>query len=155
MKLQEFVKRRIVKVQFIPIPMVRLVNTAQWHTRRKLAFCICIIRWLIHLVTSLGETLCLMCLQAPKMTLSHFCSQTCIDKVEKMGPVILEVPASHTTFKSGRFFPCIDSAAGINHWSVADQFKTSWRHNTQCPPVRRVYKICCPASSLAVYNSYR
>ncbi|EKM78961.1 hypothetical protein AGABI1DRAFT_41363 [Agaricus bisporus var. burnettii JB137-S8] len=87
---------------------------------------------------TLGETLCLMCLQAPKTTLSHFCSQTCIDKVEKLGSTILEVPVGHVTFKS-----------------VADQFKSSWRHNSQCPSVRRIYKICFPPSSLAAYNTYK
>lgn len=86
----------------------------------------------------LGETLCLMCLQVPKMKLSHFCSQVCIDKAEKMGPMVLEVPTGHDTFRS-----------------VADQFKASWRHSTQCPPVRRVYKICPPASSLSTYNTYK
>ncbi|KXN81212.1 hypothetical protein AN958_05727 [Leucoagaricus sp. SymC.cos] len=55
-----------------------------------------------------------------------------------MGPVLLEVPASHTTFKS-----------------VADQFKASWRHSTHCPPVHRVYKICSPAPSLAAYEAYK
>lgn len=53
------------------------------------------------LILSLGETLCLMCLQAPKMANSHFCSQTCIDDAESKGPMILEVPAGHVTFKSG------------------------------------------------------
>ncbi|KXN81923.1 hypothetical protein AN958_03408, partial [Leucoagaricus sp. SymC.cos] len=87
---------------------------------------------------TLGETLCLMCLQAPKMTLSHFCSQACIERAEKTGPVLFEVPAGHTTFKS-----------------VADQFKASWRHSTHCPPVRRVYKIYSPAPSLAAYEAYK
>ena len=50
----------------------------------------------------LGETLCLMCLQVPKMKLSHFCSQVCIDKAEKMGPMVLEVPTGHDTFRSGK-----------------------------------------------------
>jgi hypothetical protein len=50
---------------------------------------------------SLGETLCLMCLLAPKMANSHFCSQTCIDDVEAKGPMVLEVPLGHATFKSG------------------------------------------------------
>uniref|UniRef100_A0A8H7XXW0 PARP catalytic domain-containing protein n=1 Tax=Psilocybe cubensis TaxID=181762 RepID=A0A8H7XXW0_PSICU len=87
----------------------------------------------------LGENLCLMCLQAPKMANSHFCSQPCIDDAESKGPMILEVPAGHVTFKS-----------------VADQFKASWRHvGTVCPPVRRVYKILAPPASLAAYNTYR
>ena len=44
-----------------------------------------------------------MCLQAPKMANSHFCSQPCIDDAEKNGPMILEVPLGHVTFKSGLF----------------------------------------------------
>ncbi len=42
-----------------------------------------------------------MCLQAPKMAHSHFCSQTCVDDAEAKGPMILEVPYGHTTFKNG------------------------------------------------------
>ncbi|PPQ92599.1 hypothetical protein CVT25_007291 [Psilocybe cyanescens] len=88
---------------------------------------------------TLGENLCLMCMQAPKMANSHFCSQPCIDDAESKGPMILEVPAGHVTFKS-----------------VADQFKASWRHvGTVSPPVRRVYKILAPPTSLASYNAYR
>ncbi|KJA16179.1 hypothetical protein HYPSUDRAFT_47605 [Hypholoma sublateritium FD-334 SS-4] len=88
---------------------------------------------------TLGETLCLMCLQEPKMAHSHFCSQTCIDDAEGKGPMILEVPAGHVTFKN-----------------VSDQFKASWRHaGTVCPPVRRVYKILVPPASLAAYNAYK
>ncbi|PPQ78504.1 hypothetical protein CVT26_005143 [Gymnopilus dilepis] len=87
---------------------------------------------------TLGENLCLMCLQAPKMANSHFCSQTCIDDAESKGPMILEVPSGHVTFKS-----------------VADQFKASWRHGSACPPVRRVYKILVPPALLSAYNSYK
>ncbi|TFK36685.1 hypothetical protein BDQ12DRAFT_754834 [Crucibulum laeve] len=89
--------------------------------------------------TLIGESLCLMCLQAPKMANSHFCGQICADNAEKKGPMILEVPTGHVTFKS-----------------VADQFKASWRHvGTVCPPVRRVYKIMAPQASLASYNAYK
>lgn len=35
------------------------------------------------------------------MAQSHFCSQTCIDGAEAKGPMVLEVPYGHTTFKSG------------------------------------------------------
>jgi len=49
----------------------------------------------------MAENLCLMCLQSPKMANSHFCSQTCIDDAESKGPMILEVPSGHSTFKSG------------------------------------------------------
>ncbi|EEB93779.1 hypothetical protein MPER_07524 [Moniliophthora perniciosa FA553] len=58
---------------------------------------------------TLAETLCLLCLQNPKMANSHFCGKACSDDAEKKGPMILEVPVGHVTFKS-----------------VADQFKTSW-----------------------------
>jgi len=73
------------------------------------------------------------------MLKSHFCSRRCKNHAEERGPMILEVPLGHKTFKS-----------------VADQFKQSWRHtNAVCPPVRLVYKIITPASTLVKYNAYR
>ncbi|KAJ8516790.1 hypothetical protein ONZ45_g5937 [Pleurotus djamor] len=88
---------------------------------------------------TLVETICILCLQAPKQSGSHFCSKTCSDDAESKGPMILEVPQGHVTFKS-----------------VADQFKASWRHaGTSCPPVRHVYKILSPQASLANYDAYR
>ncbi|KAJ2932510.1 hypothetical protein H1R20_g4584, partial [Candolleomyces eurysporus] len=87
---------------------------------------------------TLAENLCLMCLQAPKMANSHFCSQTCVDDAEQKGPTILEVPLGHSTFKS-----------------VADQFKASWRHGSTCPAVRRIYKIMMPPGKLANYEAYK
>ncbi|KAJ7081840.1 hypothetical protein B0H15DRAFT_952856 [Mycena belliarum] len=88
---------------------------------------------------TIGETICLMCRQAPKLAQSHFCGSTCADDAEKNGPMMLEVPAGHATFKS-----------------VADQFKASWRHSgTICPPVRRVYKIVAPQASMASYKAYQ
>lgn len=88
---------------------------------------------------TLGETICLMCRKVPKAPNSHFCGQTCSDDAEKNGPMLLEIPIGHVTFKS-----------------VADQFKTSWRHlGKTCPPVRRVYKILAPQASLSSYNAYR
>ncbi|TEB34611.1 ADP-ribosylation [Coprinellus micaceus] len=82
---------------------------------------------------TMSENLCLMCLQAPKMANSHFCSQTCIDDAEKKGPMILEVPVGHSTFKS-----------------VAEQFKASWRHAGST-----VYKIVMQPGKLAAYEAYR
>ncbi|KAK6996513.1 PARP catalytic domain-containing protein [Favolaschia claudopus] len=80
----------------------------------------------------LGETICLMCKQAAKLSGSHFCST-------KNGPMLLEVPAGHSTFKS-----------------VADQFKASWRHTGKsCPPVRRIYKIVATQTTLASYKAYQ
>ncbi|KAE9387030.1 ADP-ribosylation [Gymnopus androsaceus JB14] len=88
---------------------------------------------------TLGETLCLMCLLNAKQTSSHFCSKACAGNAEIKGPMILEVPAGHVTFKN-----------------VSDQFKTSWRHpGTKCPSVKHVYKIVSPQSSLAAYNTYK
>ncbi|KAJ7067311.1 hypothetical protein C8F01DRAFT_664434 [Mycena amicta] len=87
----------------------------------------------------LGETICLMCQQAAKLPQSHFCSTTCADNAEKSGPMLLEVPVGHATFKS-----------------VADQFKASWRHsNKHCPPVRRVYKIVSTQASMTSYKAYQ
>ncbi|KAG5653229.1 hypothetical protein H0H81_001612 [Sphagnurus paluster] len=71
--------------------------------------------------------------------MSHFCTQACSDDAEAKGPLLLEVPKGHVTFKS-----------------VEEQFKTSWRHTgKRCPPVRRIYKIVLSPASLASYNAYR
>lgn len=48
-----------------------------------------------------AETTCLMCRVAPKQYDSHFCSKTCTEDAEGRGPMILEVPVGHVTFKSG------------------------------------------------------
>ncbi|KAJ7592669.1 hypothetical protein C8J56DRAFT_1127072 [Mycena floridula] len=88
---------------------------------------------------TLTETSCLLCHLATKLPNSHFCSQTCIDEAEKKGPMLLEIPPGHVTFKS-----------------VADQFKASWRHSgSTCPPVRRIYKVLATPASLSAYNAYR
>jgi len=58
--------------------------------------------------------------------------------VEKNAPQLVEVPNSHDTFKS-----------------VSDQFKTSWRHPTTCPIVRRVYKVIGHPTSISKYDAYR
>jgi len=85
------------------------------------------------------EALCLLCLDAPMILKSHFCSRRCKNHAEERGPMILEVPLGHKNYKS-----------------VADQFKQSWRHTRAvCPPVRLVYKIVSPASTLVKYNAYR
>ncbi|KAH7925824.1 hypothetical protein BV22DRAFT_1010421 [Leucogyrophana mollusca] len=83
---------------------------------------------------------CLMCGKAVKSH-GHFCSQTCTTKAENGAPMVLEVPAGHKTF--------------TNPDLVADQFKASWRHQTACPTVRRVYKVIALPSSVAKYEAYR
>jgi hypothetical protein len=45
-----------------------------------------------------------MCRQVAKQPGSHFCGQTCSDDSEKAGPMLLEVPKGHVTFKSGEVF---------------------------------------------------
>ncbi|KAF8808435.1 ADP-ribosylation [Phlegmacium glaucopus] len=92
-------------------------------------------------IRMLSETLCLMCFQASKRHISHFCqcSEPCINDADNKGPMILEVSFGHVTFKK-----------------VAKMFKASWKHpGTTCPPVRRVYKIVLPKTSLAAYDAYR
>ena len=69
--------------------------------------------------------------------------------------MILEVPAGHVTFKSGAYILVFAKYASEILFLVSDQFKSSWRHGTACPPVRRVYKIQIPATSLAGYNAYK
>jgi len=64
--------------------------------KRKFYFTlICIFR------PRLAESACLMCRKVAKQPTSHFCSQNCTDEAEKKGPMILNVPAIHETFKSG------------------------------------------------------
>ncbi|KIJ66837.1 hypothetical protein HYDPIDRAFT_166294 [Hydnomerulius pinastri MD-312] len=79
---------------------------------------------------------CLLCGKAVKK--GHFCSQACTAKAERSAPALIEVPTTHDTFKS-----------------VSDQFKASWRHQTSCPTVRRVYKVMGHPSSIAKYEAYR
>ena len=102
------------------------------------------------------------------MANSHFCSQTCIDDAEKKGPMILEVPVGHSTFKSGtRLLTPIYSSEQASVLTtvlvifalvslVAEQFKASWRHaGSTCPSVRRVYKIVMQPGKVAAYEAYR
>ncbi|KAG8213142.1 ADP-ribosylation [Butyriboletus roseoflavus] len=79
---------------------------------------------------------CLLCGKAVKK--GHFCGQSCTSKAGKSAPLLLEVHNAHNTFKS-----------------VADQFKASWRHQTPCPTVRRVYKVIGHPTSIAKYEAYR
>ncbi|KAG5642901.1 hypothetical protein DXG03_001908 [Asterophora parasitica] len=61
-----------------------------------------------------------------------------MDDAESKGPLILEVPKGHVTFRS-----------------VEEQFKTSWRHSgKRCPSVKRVYKLVSEQASLDAYNAY-
>uniref|UniRef100_A0A0W0F9V8 PARP catalytic domain-containing protein n=1 Tax=Moniliophthora roreri TaxID=221103 RepID=A0A0W0F9V8_MONRR len=88
---------------------------------------------------TLTEMLCILCLRNPKKANSHFCGRHCSHDAERKGPMILEVPAGHVTFKS-----------------VADQFKASWRHpGTTCPQVKRVYKVILTPASSQAYENYK
>ncbi|KAI0784004.1 hypothetical protein BC629DRAFT_1594122 [Irpex lacteus] len=87
----------------------------------------------------LAEKSCLFCRKTQKQGDRHFCGQACADEAVKKGPMILEVPEDHETFKS-----------------VESQFKTSWRHaGKPCPPVRYIYKIVSDQASVDKYNTYR
>jgi hypothetical protein len=79
---------------------------------------------------------CLLCGKAVKK--GHFCSQACTSNVEKNAPLLVEIPNAHDTFNS-----------------VADQFKTSWRHATPCPTVRQIYKVIGHPTSISKYDAYR
>ncbi|KAI0695392.1 hypothetical protein BC835DRAFT_1414906 [Cytidiella melzeri] len=92
-----------------------------------------------HAHKELAEKACLYCRKAPKQGDRHFCGQACADEATKKGPMILEVPEEHVTFRS-----------------VEAQFKSSWRHvGRACPSVRHIYKIIADQSSLDKYNAYR
>ena len=56
-----------------------------------------------------------------------------------------------------RFFSSSESPSGSAYdWRVvAQQFKRSWRHTTQCPKVRAVYKIIPTQQGLDKYTAYR
>ncbi|KAF5370433.1 hypothetical protein D9615_009748 [Tricholomella constricta] len=88
----------------------------------------------------LGETICLFCRARPRFGVdSNFCGKTCMNNAYAGGPMLLEVLKGDDIYES-----------------VADQFRTSWRHsNKQCPPVRHVYKIIMSNSSMASYKAYR
>ncbi|KAI0777848.1 hypothetical protein BC629DRAFT_1582775 [Irpex lacteus] len=87
----------------------------------------------------LAEKSCLYCRKVPKQGDQHFCGQACANEAMKKGPLILEVPEDHETFKS-----------------VKSQFMTSWRLASKpCPPVRYIYKIVSTHASMSKYNSYR
>ncbi len=49
----------------------------------------------------LAEKSCLYCRKVPKQGDQHFCGKACADEAMKKGPLILEVPEDHETFKSG------------------------------------------------------
>jgi hypothetical protein len=42
-----------------------------------------------------------MCRKVAKAQGSHFCGQACNDEAEKKGPMLIEIPNGHMTFKSG------------------------------------------------------
>ncbi|KZT07038.1 uncharacterized protein LAESUDRAFT_129659 [Laetiporus sulphureus 93-53] len=87
---------------------------------------------------TLGENACLWCLQKPKQGTFPYCSRTCAEEAQKHAVVLLEVPENHTVFNN-----------------VVAQFKSSWRHNSQCPKVKHVYKIVRPKASQDQYEKYK
>ncbi|KAF9790543.1 hypothetical protein BJ322DRAFT_999764 [Thelephora terrestris] len=83
-----------------------------------------------------GKRRCISCQAAPMSKASVLC-QPCHDIALKMAPVIIEVPKDHENYKS-----------------VKKQFTRSWRHDTTCPKVKRVYKIIVTEASLNQYQVY-
>ncbi|KZT01538.1 ADP-ribosylation [Laetiporus sulphureus 93-53] len=87
---------------------------------------------------NLGETACLWCFQRPKQGTFHYCSRACAAEAQKHAIVLLEIPEGHAVYKS-----------------VAEQFKSSWRHATPCPTVRYIYKIVESKTSQDKYEQYK
>jgi hypothetical protein len=53
-------------------------------------------------------------------------------------------------------YPLVPRPRPLTHRrTVAQQFKRSWRHTTQCPKVRAIYKIVPSQQNLDKYNTYR
>lgn len=108
-------------------------------------------------IRRLGETVCIMCRSNPKQGDRHYCGKTCAEDAANKGPTILEVPEGHVTFNSGKKNACLPFQPILTFvFSVAEQFKTSWRHpNKPCPPVKGIYKIVGSKESLVKFDAYR
>jgi hypothetical protein len=87
---------------------------------------------------SVRQNECLMCRKVPKQGPHNYCGKTCADNALGQAPLLLEVPKGHTTFTS-----------------VEDQFRVSWRHSTNCPTVKAIYKIVGSRASMMSYDAYR
>ena len=96
-----------------------------------------------------------MCRTNPKQGDRHYCGKTCAEEAANKGPVILEVPEGHVTFNSGKKKYVFSTNPRLM-FSVAGQFRASWRHpNKPCPQVKGVYKIVGSKESLVKYDAYR
>jgi hypothetical protein len=51
----------------------------------------------------LAEKACLYCRKAQKQGDRLYCGQSCADEATKKGPLVLEVPEDHVTFRSGNY----------------------------------------------------
>ncbi|KAF9444459.1 ADP-ribosylation [Macrolepiota fuliginosa MF-IS2] len=99
----------------------------------------------------LEENFCIMCLQAPKAIMSHFCSQGCADKVESGAPAILENPAGHITSGLHRLDP-----TDPDYGNLERQFIGGWQHPHKMKTrVRAVFRIVSPPSFYTDYFQHR
>lgn len=82
---------------------------------------------------------CLLCKSRPKFGRYHLCGRTCKQIAIKSTPLILEIPPGHATYEL-----------------VERKFKTAWQVNTtQCPPIKKIFKIIENKSFLLPYDSYK
>ena len=105
----------------------------------------------------LGQKGCIACKKADKSGKTNFCT-SCEVSVMKSAPGIVEITEENETFKSGALSSCFLSPllGRAYYWrAVAQQFRRSWRHTTQCPKVRAVYKIVSSQQNLDKYDAYR
>lgn len=82
---------------------------------------------------------CLLCKSRPKLGQYHLCGKTCKQIAVKSTPLILEAPPNHATYEL-----------------VEQKFKSAWQvHTTQCPPIRKIFKIIESNSFLLPYDRYK
>lgn len=84
-----------------------------------------------------GDHGCISCRAAPMSEVSVLC-QPCHDDALTMAPVIIKVPEDHKNYRS-----------------VEGQFNQTWRHNTNCPEVKAIYKIIVTEASLRQYQEHQ
>ncbi|EIW84463.1 ADP-ribosylation [Coniophora puteana RWD-64-598 SS2] len=84
-----------------------------------------------------SEDRCLIC-GDPVHEGRHFCSNNCVQSAVDSAPLLLDVPKENATFQS-----------------VVNQFKATWKHSTDCPTVRWVFKVIISRRLLSQYETHR
>ena len=103
--------------------------------------------------TRWGETGCISCRIAPRNGTDVLCLP-CYGKALRKAPVLIEVPDDHDNYRNGTLVIPHSLTIEIDQIVVAMQFQQSWRHETECPEVRAVYKVINTAASLKKYEKY-